>query len=159
MLFDDAYRFVSRRESTSRTSHIEDLELAEQNLLLLERDHCLHGHALPALQLAARAGCASFSSTSLHTLVAMVAEGMGSTLLPDLAINGGILEGSDFVVRPLRESASARTIGLCWRKTSSRNEDFLQFGEFIRHWASHKLEPWPSRPRSGNIENVSSQSG
>lgn len=142
MLFDDAYRYVSAVGSANRGVFSLDSNTGEQNLLLLEHDHCLHSHALPVLQRAADVGHANFSSTSLHTLVAMVAEGMGSTFLPDLAINGGILEGSDVTVRALGEEANARTIGLCWRKGSPRADSFRQLGQFMRDWAARNLKPW-----------------
>jgi len=145
-LFEDAYRYVSPAASAAEGAAcrlpVRDADLVDDNLLLLEHDHCLHSHALPVLQRLAEADRASFSSTSLHTLVAMVAEGMGATLLPDLAITGGILEGSEVLVRPLREDADARTIGLCWRKGSARSEDFQRLGEFIRAWAKQNIAPW-----------------
>lgn len=156
MLFDDAYRFVA--STTSPLAHppkgkaraITEADFEGQDMLLLEHDHCLHSHALPVLRQAAEAQHASYASTSLPTLVAMVSEGMGSTLLPDLAITGGILEGSSVVVRPLGEDASARTIGLCWRRDSPRGDTFRQLGVFIRDWAKHNVRAWhpgPSSPR------------
>ncbi|KAF1711365.1 LysR family transcriptional regulator [Pseudoxanthomonas kalamensis DSM 18571] len=152
MLFDDAYRFVSASASaplpSDRSGFLPDADDGGQNLLLLEHDHCLHSHALPALQRAAEIEKANFSSTSLHTLVAMVAEGMGATFLPDLAIVGGILEGSDVVVRPLGDQANARTIGLCWRKHSPRADSFLQLGGFMREWATRNIRPWSPKAAS-----------
>ncbi|KRA46488.1 hydrogen peroxide-inducible genes activator [Pseudoxanthomonas sp. Root630] len=146
MLFDDAYRYVNASTSAapgdaSCTVAVQ-ADFDTQNLLLLEHDHCLHSHALPALQRAAEIERANFSSTSLHTLVAMVAEGMGATFLPDLAIMGGILQKTNLVVRPLADEANARTIGLCWRRNSSRTDTFLQLGELIRAWASDHIRPW-----------------
>ncbi len=146
MLFDDAYRLASPRKPSRGSGAMLDIvtadDLQHQNMLLLEHDHCLHSHALPVLQRVASSGHASFSTTSLHTLVAMVAEGMGATLLPDLAINGGILSGSDIVVRPLRQEANARTIGLCWRKDSARADLFRELGRFIAEWAKVEIRPW-----------------
>lgn len=150
MLFDDAYRYVSATAAmpipTGNGISIDNDDDAE-HLLLLEPDHCLHSHALPVLQRAAESRRADFSSTSLHTLVAMVAEGMGSTFLPDLAINGGILQGSDVVVRPLGDEANARTIGLCWRRGSARADSYRRLGVFIRDWAERHIEPWEERHR------------
>lgn len=155
MLFDDAYRFVT--SSGSSLAHppkgharaIVEADFEGQDMLLLEHDHCLHSHALPVLRQVAEAPNASYASTSLPTLVAMVSEGMGSTLLPDLAINGGILEGSDTVVRPLGDEASARTVGLCWRRDSPRADSFRQLGGFIREWAVGNIRPWnPDSPPS-----------
>lgn len=146
LLFDDAYRFVSTSAQAAvpamRIGAMTDAAVDAHNLLLLEHDHCLHSHALPALAHAADVGNASFSSTSLHTLVAMVAEGMGATLLPDLALQGGILHGTDLVVRPLRGDANARTIGLCWRRGAARADTFRQLGGFLREWAARRIVPW-----------------
>lgn len=147
-LFDDAYRFATTAADAPKrvrgTRFDLQAQIDERNLLLLEHDHCLHSHALPALQRAAEVGHANFSSTSLHTLVAMVSEGMGATFLPDLAINGGILKGSNVVVQPLGDAANARTIGLCWRRNAARREEFLELGGFLRDWANEHVKPWTS---------------
>ncbi len=142
MLFEDTYRYVSA--AARRSCKIVDAaDLDAQNLMLLEHSHCLHSHALPLLEQAARTDGASFASTSLHTLVAMVGEGLGATLLPDLAINGGILQGHDVFVKALGVDANARTIGLCWRNASARSESFSTFGAFLRNWAIEEIRPWP----------------
>ncbi|MBN8768024.1 hydrogen peroxide-inducible genes activator [Thermomonas sp.] len=146
MLFDDAYRFATRDDDAPRPVKGRRFDLQaqidERNLLLLEHDHCLHSHALPALQHAAEVGRVNFSSTSLHTLVAMVSEGMGATFLPDLAITGGILKGTRVVVQPLGDAANARTIGLCWRRNAARRETFLELGRFLHTWAARHVKPW-----------------
>lgn len=146
MLFDDAYRFATRDDDTPRPVKGKRFDLQaqidERNLLLLEHDHCLHSHALPALQHAAEVGRVNFSSTSLHTLVAMVSEGMGATFLPDLAITGGILKGTRVVVQPLGDAANARTIGLCWRRNAARRETFLELGRFLHAWAARHVKQW-----------------
>lgn len=151
MLFDDAYRYVSASADTEipkgRLEFKPERDMHGQNLLLLEHDHCLHSHALPALRRAAKVENANFSSTSLHTLVAMVSAGMGATFLPDLAINAGILDGTNLKVRPLGSKANARTIGLCWRTGAQRAESFRKLGKFIRAWARENVKPWsPSHP-------------
>nr|WP_275584669.1 hydrogen peroxide-inducible genes activator [Stenotrophomonas sp. NLF4-10] len=146
MLFDDAYRYVSACGSPALAPGLRAFDPGDvadgDRLLLLEHDHCLHSHALPALQRAAETEHASFSSTSLHTLVAMVAEGMGSTFLPDLAINGGIIDGSDVVVRPLGDDANARSIGLCWRRNAARADSYRALGAFLSEWAAENVKPW-----------------
>lgn len=145
-LFEDAYRFATRAEDMPLPPQGQPFDLQaqidERNLLLLEHDHCLHSHALPALQHAAEVGRVNFSSTSLHTLVAMVAEGMGATFLPDLAITGGILNGTGVVVQALGDAANARTIGLCWRHNAARRETFIALGQFLQAWAARDIKPW-----------------
>ena len=40
--------------------------------------------------------------TSLHTLVQMVDNGLGLTMLPEMALDAGILNGTNVVARPLK---------------------------------------------------------
>ena len=44
---------------------------------------------------------ATMIGTSLHTLVQMVDNGLGLTMLPEMALDAGILNGTDVVARPL----------------------------------------------------------
>src|SRR4051812_13615360 len=77
--------------------------LATERLLLLEDGHCLRDQALSVCGLLAGERGEEddgFAATSLHTLVQMVAGGLGVTLLPQLAISAGIVDGSGVVLRP-----------------------------------------------------------
>lgn len=143
MLFDDAYRFACAADHPLAAAGTVDLaEVEGRQLMLLERDHCLHSHAMPLLQQATDIAEATFTATSLPTLVAMVAEGLGTTLLPDLAINAGIAGGSDIAIRPISGAASRRSIGLAWRRQSGRTETFRAIGEHLRVWAGTEIVPW-----------------
>lgn len=62
--------------------------------------------------------------TSLHTLVQMVDNGLGVTLLPEMAIAAGILENTRVVARPLDADHPSRRIALVWRKGSPRDKEF-----------------------------------
>ena len=97
--------------------------LATERLMLLEDGHCLREHALAACRLPAARTGEGFSATSLHTLVQMVAGDLGVTLLPRLAVQGGVLAGAALALRPLEEAAS-RTLGLVWRARSPRAAEF-----------------------------------
>jgi LysR family transcriptional regulator, hydrogen peroxide-inducible genes activator len=57
---------------------------------------------------------------SLHTLVQMVASGLGVTLLPRLAVAAGILAGAGLVLRPLVGPGAWRTPVLAWRPSAPR---------------------------------------
>ena len=65
-----------------------------------------------------------FEATSLPTLVQMVDNGLGVTLLPTLAVDAGLLHGTDIVIRPLRSDAARRKIGLVWRRGTGRQAEF-----------------------------------
>ncbi len=73
-----------------------------------------------------------FQGTSLHTLVQMVANGLGVTLLPQMAVELGILRGLNLVVRPLDGERPFRRIALVWRRTSGRKETFRRLGASLK---------------------------
>lgn len=95
--------------------------LAGERVILLEDGHCLREHALSAGGLAGAAQ--DLAGTSLHTIVQMVAGGLGVTLLPRLAVEGGVTAGAEVALRPLA-GAFARRIGLAWRARSPRRDEF-----------------------------------
>jgi LysR family hydrogen peroxide-inducible transcriptional activator len=97
--------------------------LARERLMLLEEGHCLREHALSACGLPAAATSEEFAATSLHTLVQMVGGGLGLTLLPHLAVAGGVTAGADVTTRPL-VGAFGRRIALAWRARSPRADEF-----------------------------------
>jgi LysR family hydrogen peroxide-inducible transcriptional activator len=103
--------------------------LAGERVLLLEDGHCLRDQALTACRLAVRDD--GFAATSLYTLAQMVAGGLGVTLLPELAIQGGLLAGTDLALVRLDVPDAARIIGLAWRTGSPRAGDFRALGPVI----------------------------
>jgi LysR family hydrogen peroxide-inducible transcriptional activator len=123
-LFDDGYQLAAPRgHPLARGGPLDGAELAEQSLLLLERGHCLHGHALQAIPEVAPQRDDSFAATSLSTLLAMVQEGLGLTLIPQLAVEGGIAEAYDVALVPLQR-VCPRHVVLVWRPTSPRAAEF-----------------------------------
>ena len=112
--------------------------LAAERLLLLEDGHCLREHALDACglprgTLPAEEG---FAATSLHTLVQMVASGLGVTLVPRLAVASGVLAGTPVEVRPLEaedgaEAPPGRSLALAWRARSPRAGEFRDLAPAI----------------------------
>ena len=106
----------------------EDVE--QQRLLLLEEGHCLRDQALAFCRPPRGDAPASLGATSLATVMQMVANGYGVTLLPEIAAG---VEANDHRVKLLRfaEPQPARTVGLAWRRTSPRKRDFAALGEII----------------------------
>ncbi len=96
----------------------------ESRLMLLEDGHCLKDHALSACNRPELRANATMIGTSLHTLVLMVDNGLGLTILPEMAITAGILRNTQIVARPLQSATASRAISLVWRKNSPRAEDF-----------------------------------
>ena len=107
--------------------------LAAERLLLLEDGHCLRDQALSVCGLLAgnRDDQDGYAATSLHTLVQMVAGGLGVTLLPRLAIDAGITAGTSVTLRPLAASGAWRTLGLAWRPNAPRAADYRALGPHL----------------------------
>ena len=104
----------------------------ENRLLLLEDGHCLKDHALAACNRPELRASATMIGTSLHTLVQMVDNGLGLTMLPEMALDAGILNGTNVVARPLASPNANREIALVWRKNSPRSEEFRLLAEELR---------------------------
>ena len=96
-------------------------------LLLLEDGHCLKDHALAACGRTLRPD-AAIVGTSLHTLVQMVANRLGCTLVPQMAIAAGILAGTPVAARPISGDHAARDVALVWRARSPRAAEFTLLG-------------------------------
>jgi LysR family hydrogen peroxide-inducible transcriptional activator len=62
----------------------------------------------------------------------MAANGLGVTLIPDMALKAKLLKGSELVARPLAGGKPGRRIGLIWRKTSAREKEFRLLGQAIK---------------------------
>jgi LysR family hydrogen peroxide-inducible transcriptional activator len=104
----------------------------EGRLLLLEDGHCLKEHALAACNRPELRASATMIGTSLHTLVQMVDNGLGLTMLPEMAIDAGILHETEVVARPLKAKNASREIALIWRKNSPRGDEFRLLAEELR---------------------------
>jgi LysR family transcriptional regulator, hydrogen peroxide-inducible genes activator len=104
----------------------------ENRLLLLEDGHCLKDHALAACNRPELQASATMIGTSLHTLVQMVDNGLGLTMLPAMALQSGILHDTAIVARPLKSPNASREIALVWRKNSPRGDEFRLLAEELR---------------------------
>ncbi|MCJ8157120.1 hydrogen peroxide-inducible genes activator [Sphingomonas sp. LaA6.9] len=132
-LFDDRL-FVAfpQNEKQDLPELVSADAIDESRLLLLEDGHCLKDHALAACNRPELRAEAAMLGTSLHTLVQMVDNGLGVTLLPEMALDAGILEGTAIEARPLDAENPARRIALVWRKGSPREKDFQLLAEVLR---------------------------
>lgn len=113
-------------------------ELAAETLLLLEDGHCLSDHVRAAApELAARESD-EISASSLTTLVQMVDNGLGITFLPRIATEAGILSGTQIALMSIEQREARRSLALCWRRGTSRDQDFRLLADHLGRFA---LEP------------------
>jgi LysR family hydrogen peroxide-inducible transcriptional activator len=104
----------------------------ESGLLLLEDGHCLKDHALSACNRPELRAGAAILGTSLHTLVQMVDNGLGTTLVPEMAVAAGILDGTRVVARRLDAEHPSRRIALVWRKASPREKEYRMLADALK---------------------------
>jgi LysR family hydrogen peroxide-inducible transcriptional activator len=130
-LFDDPFFLVfhpgDRRDPPP---FVAPGSIQDTDLLLLEDGHCLKDQVLSACGRPELRADPGHRGTSLVTLVQMVAGRLGQTLVPKMALDGGILDDTGLIARPL-EGDAARTIALAWRSGSPRAEEFRLLGHLL----------------------------
>ena len=132
VILEDEFLFAcDRTHALAGAGEVSLSALAGDRLLLLEEGHCLRGHALDVCRMGDKTARAQFEASSLHTLVHMVAAGIGVTLIPRLAVDAHIVRSTDVSLSRLAVPAS-RQIGLAWRETSSRAEEFRLLATTLR---------------------------
>ncbi|PHQ74321.1 MAG: LysR family transcriptional regulator [Shewanella sp.] len=135
----DPFKLVVHEELTDVINEPLDYEsLPDQSIFLLQAEHCITGHAVSACELANSAKVNPFAATSLHTLVQMVNSKLGTTFLPQMAIDAGILNDTELRVMQPPGEAPYREIGLVWRQTSSRILTFRTLGLAIQNILEQK---------------------
>jgi LysR family hydrogen peroxide-inducible transcriptional activator len=130
-LFDDPFLLAVPKDDRRPAGTVvsaDDIDLAR--LILLEEGHCLRDQALAFCAGDQRERSFGLGATSLATVLQMVANGYGITLLPQVAVE---VEARDQRVKLLRFAppAPSRTIGLAWRPTSPRKSDFAALGRLV----------------------------
>ncbi len=133
-LFRDEFWFVTRQDDAlARHKAIAVKEVDPERVLLLEEGHCLREHAIEACgtRRMAQRPETGLEATSLYTLLQMVEGGLGVTLLPEMMLKAGVLNGTQLVARPIASKVPARTIALCMRRTSSLTRDFDLLADLI----------------------------
>jgi len=141
ILFEDPFLVAMRAaHPLAKQERVKPESLSREDLLLLRDGHCLREHALSVCRFSER-NHTVVEGTSLLTLVQMVENGLGTTLLPKLAVEAGILQGTSLVIRPLLAEEATRKIGLVWRGgTGRRNEFRLLADELAKHAKSPVTE-------------------
>ena len=104
--------------------------LRHQRLLLLEEGHCFRDQALIFCGLQQSSALNTMGASTFATIVRMVANGLGITFLPEMAVSTEIRSKEIRVLR-LAAPEPKRTLGLVWRKTSARKQDFEVLGKLI----------------------------
>lgn len=132
-LFREPFRLgVNKTEPLAKQAMINMGDISQQEMLLLEEGHCLRGHILDACLLANLKESSQFQATSLETLRHMVGEGMGMTLIPELAVPAKTRKADLIQYIEFSDPKPNRRIGMIYRKNSYREETFYEISELIK---------------------------
>ncbi|MFK0275391.1 LysR substrate-binding domain-containing protein [Ensifer sp. NPDC090286] len=139
-LFSDRFFMaMADDERNILMSPLTEDQVDVEQLLLLEEGHCLRDQALAVCSTAGKRRLVSFGATSMTTLLQMVANGMGMTLIPEIAIATEAARNSIRIV-PFAAPEPAREIGLIWRRSSPRERDMEALAAAISGCADHILQ-------------------
>jgi LysR family transcriptional regulator, hydrogen peroxide-inducible genes activator len=140
-LFSDRFLLAlpkARQIAANRVRATPEL-LQQDRLLLLEEGHCLRDQALSFCNLRRVDNIDTFGASNLSTIVQMVANGLGMTLLPELAVDLECRRGNIRLMR-FSDPEPRRVVGLAFRKTSPRKRDFAALGKLIAQAASAQIK-------------------
>ena len=136
-LFEDLFLLaVPADDPRPETTRVAVGDIDQSRLILLEDGHCLRDQALAFCATAARGRSASatgaaFGASSLTTVMQMVANGYGVTLIPQIAADVERRDGRVKFLR-LENPQPGRSIGLVFRRTSPRKADFAALAGVVK---------------------------
>jgi LysR family hydrogen peroxide-inducible transcriptional activator len=130
-VFNDRFLLaVPAEDPWPENARVTARDVNQRKLLLLEEGHCLRDQALAFCAEARSNASTGLSATSLATIIQMVANGYGVTLVPEVAIDVEVRDERMKLLRFVKPEPN-RTIGLAWRQTSPRKADFVALGQVI----------------------------
>ena len=132
LFYDELLLACNKGSEFSGTKKLKTQELKNTELLLLEEGHCLRDHVLDACQLNDSDIKVPYYATSLNTVIQMVANDIGISILPKMAVDADILRGTTVETHGFADKKVRRSIGMMWRNRSPRQAEFSQVGELIK---------------------------
>lgn len=132
-LVDEPFLVVAPTgDALSALDQVRPDQVDRHDLLLLQEGHCLRDQALALCERRPPSRARDIvDGTSLTTLVQMVANGLGVTLLPATAVPLEVHRCDEVTVRSFAPPAPGRTLGLAWRRSSGRARDFETLGGLL----------------------------
>ena len=129
-LFNEPFQLaVANTDLLAKRTDITLNDISQREMMLLEEGHCLRGQALEVC-FSGGARENAFHASSLETLRHMVSEGMGITLIPELAIPVNHHQQA-IQYLPFSENRPHRKIGMLYRKGSYRETTFNKLSATI----------------------------
>lgn len=135
---EDFYWVCHKDECPDKVQEISSDELEIDKLMLLKDGHCLKEHALAACDLRNKKQDTDFDSASLHTLIQMVAGKLGTTLVPQMALDQLTHNESEIRAIHLNEPGPHRSIALVIRPNYVRTNELTKLQEIFTEQLTKK---------------------
>ena len=130
-LFRDPFVLAVKTAPADAPPATAEEVIATAPLLLLEEGHCLRDQALAYCQAVRSDMHSRFGASSLTTILQMVANGFGVTLLPEMSMSAEVIDPRITLLR-FADPAPKRDVGLVWRQSSPRKGDFEALGRVLK---------------------------
>lgn len=126
---------------------LQQRDLKERQLWVMPEGHCFRSQVLSycGAQQAERSQPIHFESGNFQTLIRLVDEGMGATILPALVVDGLPARTRSARVRPLNSPTPVREIGIVTARADLRRRVSSVLTEVVRTALATALAPAPRR--------------
>ncbi|WP_201586503.1 hydrogen peroxide-inducible genes activator [Psychrobacter jeotgali] len=129
---ENFYAVFPQDDVHAKLNSIDSDELTTANLMLLGEGHCLTDQTLSVCHFDREEMKSSFSEASLNTLIQMALANMGTTLVPEMALDQLHLENQNAVAVPLAEEGPHRHIAFVTRLNYARVDDVNLLGDVFK---------------------------
>ena len=125
---EDFYWIAHNSEEFAQQDEITSGDINRSRLMLLKDGHCLKDHALAVCKMQNSDVESDFASTSLNTLIQMAAGKMGTTLVPEMALDQLLHGSSELTAVHLNEPGPHRKLAFITRPnyTGMANVELLK---------------------------------
>ncbi|MFE9107229.1 LysR substrate-binding domain-containing protein [Actinomadura geliboluensis] len=152
VLYDEDFVLVAPPGFELGDEEVPREALNDLDVLLLNKGHCMRDQALDICRdVGARAAAATYA-TSLATLVQLVSGGFGVTLVPETALPVETRRAPNLGLHRFAAPAPFRRIGLGFRSTSPRAEEFEALAESVRGAVADSGVADGVRPGGSSVE-------
>lgn len=117
---EDFFWVAPKNQQHAGQKEITSNELLDSNLMLLKEGHCLKDHILDVCSIPEQTANHGFGATSLNTLVQMVLGNLGTTLIPEMAMEQLISQNDSLSAVHLNEPGPHRKVAFLIRPNYTR---------------------------------------
>lgn len=144
---EDFFAIFPKGDEYGNLDHISSRELSKRHLLFLGEGHCLTDQVLSVCQMSKADTKTGFSDASLNTIIQMALAGMGTTLVPKMALDQ--IGCGQINAVPLNEKGPHRRLAFITRLNYARVNDVKLLSQ-IFHDALIQDDSQPKDPCCGS---------